>query len=420
LNGENKELNKNDLRVIRGGALEKVKKRRKFIEAYSTDTRLMGVIVVYLHWSVSEPRIMGGEETSLHQYFYVETTEDGIEAYNGIYGDDPDTLEEMETMMLRGLGANKAPISMNEAFFLVKKFAELGESGGVSLPGANEEYGFILDAEVSLSPERERLLYDKICGGRPEDPNEIINYFLMRYFAKDWYPVRMMADHEVAIDLAPDEFGPGTLCLNSILKQDGSGEGSDGNYVAEAVVEGERNYLIAICEIALAAGQVARFEVLRTITITDAEAAMKLARPEYVTVYEIAGHAPSVEIWLEEEYVSALQSETEGGRLYVKFKANNDHVKKELYRLNDDVDEIVYVAIEDQLVVGSYSLEGIRFLEYKLALDSPIAKQLIETGRYEFREPVLYDYTLSYGEDFITYIEEFLGYETGLPRDPDK
>jgi hypothetical protein len=420
LNGENEELNKNDLRVIRGGALEKVKRRRKFIEAWSTDTRLMGVIVVYLHWLISEPQMKGGEEASLHQYFYVETTEDGIEAYNGIYGDDPDTLEEMEAMMLRGLGASKVPLSMNEAFFLIKKFAGLGEPGASSMPGADEEYGFIINSEVSLSSERERRLYDKICGGRPEDPNEIINYFLMRYFAKDWYPVRMMAGYEVPEGLAPEEFGPGTLCLNSILKEDGSGEGSDGNYVVESVVEGERNYLIAICEINLAAGQVARFEVLSTITITDTEAAMKLARPEYVTVYEIAGHAPNVEDWLEEEYISALQTETEGGMLYVKFKKDNSHVKKELYRLNDDVDEIVYVTIEDQLVVGSYSLEGIRRLEYKVALVSPIAKQLIETGRYEFREPVLYDYTLGYGEDFLTYIEDFLGYETGLPGDPEK
>jgi hypothetical protein len=408
-------LKKSELKVIRGGALSVSRKRRKFIEAFCTDTRLMGVLVIYIHWTVEEPRIMRGREVSLHQFFYIETSEGGIETYNGLYGDDPATIEEMETMMLRGLGAKKVPISMSEAMFLIKRFAQLSEEGGFAMPGADEEYGFILDSDTTLTAERERALHNKICGGKPDDPYAIINYFIMRYFANDWYPVRMMANVEIPTDLAPDGFGPGVLCLNNILKQADSGEGADGNYVAEAVVEGDRSYLIAICEIKLVDGQVASFEILSTIAITDAEAAMKLARPEYVTVYEIAGHAQGVEDWLDREYAMALQSETDGGKLYVKFNEDNEHIKKEVYRLNDDVDEILYVTVEDQLIVGSYSLDGIRESEHKFAVRAPIAKQLIEVGRFEIREPVLYDYTLSYGEDFMTYIEDFLGYDVSPP-----
>ena len=81
-----------------------------------------------------------------------------------------------------------------------------------------------------------------------------------------------------------------------------------------------------------------------------------------------------------------------------------------LYLLNDDVKEIIYVTVEDQLIIGSYSLPGIKRLENKMML-SNIAKQLIEVAKYEFKEPVLYDYTMSYGGDFVRYVDDMMGFE---------
>jgi hypothetical protein len=69
----------------------------------------------------------------------------------------------------------------------------------------------------------------------------------------------------------------------------------------------------------------------------------------------------------------------------------------------------LYLTIEDQLIIGAYTLAGIKRLEHKM-LNAPIALQLIEVGKYEFKEPVLYDYTLGYSGDFIRYVEEVMGY----------
>ena len=37
--------------------------------------------------------------------------------------------------------------------------------------------------------------------------------------------------------------------------------------------------------------------------------------------------------------------------------------------------------------------------------------QLIEAAKYEFKEPILYDYTMGYGGDFVRYVDDIMGFE---------
>jgi len=407
-------LKKSDLTVIRGGALSQSLPDEKFIDAYATDTRLMGVLVIYIKWQLSGFAAAGEKSRILHQFFYVETTEEGIESYRGIYGEDEEELRFAEQSMLGGLGAGRVMLSMNEAVFLVQRYAEMTKGFGNPLPDETEEYSFILGREAQLGPEREEALFRKLCGDI-QSANQLVNYFLMRYFAKDFFAVRKLTAEEAGIDQEQlSDAGLATLCRNEITSPEAEGEGDEGLYFCESVLEEDRGHRIVVSEVGVKREQgrlvVASFEILSEFSISPAEAAMKLARPEYVTVYEIAGSVDHVQYELDERYMGALQNLTEGGKLYIVFNDDNRHMGKNIYLLNDDVKEILYVTVDDQLIIGSYTLSGIKRIENRVML-SRFAKQLIEIAKYEFKEPILYDYTMSYGGDFVRYVEEMMGFD---------
>ena len=416
-------LKKSDLKVIRGGALAHAQPDEQFIDAYTTDTRLMGVLVIYIKWQLSGLAAMGKKSRTFHQFFYIETTEEGIESYRGIYGDDEEELRFAEQAMLGGLGAGRVMLSMNEAVFLVQRYAEMTRDFGKQLPDEKEEYGFVLRREVALGAEREEALFRKLCG-EMSSVNQLINYFLMRYFSKDFFAARMLtaskkkgakaAEHNIVDGEQLSGVGLSTLCRNEIFPPEGEEQGEEGLYVCESVIEDDYGHRIVLSEVGVIrkAGRLAvsSFEITSMFSISPAEAAMKLSRPEYVTVYEIAGSVDHLLFEMDDRYRKALQNLTEGGKLYIIFNDDNRHMGNNVYLLNDDVKEILYVTIEDQLIIGSYTLAGIKRLENRIML-SRIARQLIEVAKYEFKEPILYDYTMSYGGDFIRYVEEMMGFD---------
>ena len=410
-------LKKSDLKVIRGGALSKSLPDEKFESAYATNTRLMGVLVIYIKWKLTGRASGGKKGVSLHQFFYIETSEDGIESYRGILGEDEDELRYTEQSMLGGLGAERVLLTMNEAVFLVQRYADLTRKFGKALPDEVYEYDFVLKREAVLSEDREAGLFRKLCD-KINSPNKLINYYLMRYFIKDFFAAGMLANTEIDTELLSD-VGSATLCRNEIIppvtdEEDTSVSNLEKHYVCESVIEDDRGHRIVVSEIGIIIKKgtpwVSSFEISSMFAISPTEAAMKLARPEYATVYEIAGSIDNILFELDQQYVGSLQNICEGGKLYIVFNKDNRHMGKKVFLLNDDVKEILFVTVEDQLIVGSYSLAGIKRLENRMML-SGVSKQLIEVAKYCFKEPILYDYTMSYGGDFVRYVEEIMGFE---------
>ena len=409
-------LKKSDLKVIRGGALAQAAPDEKFVDAYATNTRLMGVLVIYIRWQLSILAAAGRKSRDLHQFFYIETTEEGIEAYRGIRGNDEEELRLVEQSMIGGLGAERVLLSMNEAVFLIQRYADMTRKFGKPLSDEIEEYDFILRREAMLGEDREAGLFRRICG-EIGSANQLINYFLMRYFGKDYFAAAMLGGAELADTLKLkdlNDVGISTLCRNEISAAEGNSKTGDGLYICESVIEEDRGHRIVVSEVGVGSGAeglfVSSFDVASMFAISPAEAAMKLSRPEYVTVYEIAGAVDHVLDELDEYYSGAMHKLAEGGKLYLVFNEDNRHLSKSTYLLNDDVREILFITIEDQLIVGSYTLSGIKRLENRLVL-SKLGRQLIEVAKYEFKEPILYDYTMSYEGDFIRYVEEVMGFE---------
>ena len=407
-------LQKSDLKVIRGGALSQCLPDEKFISAYATDTRLMGVLVIYVKWHLSGIAVAGKKSRVLHQFFYIETTEEGIESYRGIYGENKEDLTFAEQSMLGGLGAGRVPLTENETVYLVQQYAQMTRDFGNLLPDDPEEYNFILNRDAGLAPGLEDDLFWKLCG-KITSENQLVNYFLMRYYAKDFFAARMLASASACLDCSQlADAGLSTLCRNEIIPPAKDGSPEDMFYVCESVLEEDRGHCIVVSEVGVSIERdrpaISHFEVSSKFFISAAEAAMKLARPEYVTVYEISGPSDNLIAELDQRYIGSLQNLTEGGKLYIVFNEDNNHMGKRIYLLNDDVKEIIYVTVENQLIIGSYSLSGIKRIENRMML-SPVANQLFEAAKYEFKEPILYDYTMSYGGNFISYVENMMGFE---------
>ena len=89
------------------------------------------------------------------------------------------------------------------------------------------------------------------------------------------------------------------------------------------------------------------------------------------------------------------------------FKQNNDHVNERIFMLSNDVQGIYYLTDFGQLIVAAYSLDDVKRLEETVA-KSVLAPYLEETGKYEFQEPLLFEFIKSRFEDFDDFLD-FLG-----------
>ena len=99
-----------------------------------------------------------------------------------------------------------------------------------------------------------------------------------------------------------------------------------------------------------------------------------------------------------------MATDHETGTLYMIFHPNNKHVAKKEYRLNEDVLGMYFVSTAGQLISAAYSLDEIRCLELDLGTSS-FGKKLVPIAKYEFQEPVLYEFIQSGFDDFELFVD---------------
>lgn len=384
-----------------GGADPRERQRnRRFVSAFATNSRLMGVVVLYIEWEPNMLEASNREMSSFHQYFYVETSEVGIESYKSIHGDNFKEIDEVEKTMIGGLGAQKIPLTEKEAYILFNKFADLNKKYKEDFPPGFEEYGFLLEQEIEFSEAEYIDVLKKICV-KIENVNELINYFLIRYFAEDYEAVELLlseeANNAISFDISSE-----ALCMNKT--EEHIDENGNMSYISESLIESGISHRIVISDITIFDGKISSFDIISNFPISSIETAMKLERPEFVTVFEVMKKDSDVKDALDHGKMSALIRDTNAGRLYLTFNDDNDHLKKPLYRLNDDVKGMIYFTDEGQLILAAYSLSRIRWLE-KEVIFHPFGSDLLPLAKYEFKEDVFYDFVKSDTGDFINYIE---------------
>ena len=406
--------------VIEGGLASEIKDRPKhLVTAYVTDTRLMGVLAVYARWYITRST---DESSTLHQFFYIDCEETGLETYKGLWGKDTAAVEDVEQALVGGLGAAKKELTERQLRGLMCKYKTFNEKHDLPFPKNRDEYDFMFEPEVILSEEEEHELMDLICDEITSD-NQVVNYFLMRCFGRDYEGARYLApvrtpdtgesekaqplEYDFPLDLY-DEYVKATFCKNTIDPEKIYADGAV-SYLCESLVEMNGNYDIIVSKVVVKDLEVIGFEHCSGFRVSSSEAAMMLAKPEFCTVYEVLLSEEDVDRNIGEFTINfnTIMSSHENGRLFMAFKQNNDHVNERIFMLSNDVQGVYYLTDFGQLICCAYSPDDVNRLEETIA-KSTLAPYLEVTGQYEFREPVLFEFIKSNFEDFDDFLD-FLG-----------
>ena len=393
-------MSKPKLTVIEGGLSPSSRnKNRFFVSSYVTDTRLMGVLTVYIHWKLSDPL----SDADLHQFFYIDCEEEGFETYRSLSADTPGDLEAAEQALVGGLGAKKVEISLRQAKGILSHYKRFNEERDLPLPEGYDEYSSLIEPETALSREEYRELMDMICSDIVSD-YQAVNYFLMRCFGQDYEGAAYLTSGSFPLDLY-DSYRRATFCKNVIDTDQVCADGTI-SYLCESLVERDDMYETVISNVLVKDLKITGFEHCSGFPVSSVEAAMMLAKAEFVTVYEVLLSDEDMDNNLGELTVNlnTVMSTHENGRLFMVFKSNNDHVNSRIFRLSNDVKGIYFLTDYGQLILASYSISDIRALEKKLRL-SPLAPFLMITSKYEFKEPVLFEFIQSDFEDFDEFLE---------------
>ncbi len=397
---------------------------RRFLSGYVTDTRLMGVIGMDLRWDV----IVNARVTTLNQIFYLDAEEFGFESYTEAYGDNPEVICAERNRLIGALGGNIVPVTETEARFILQSYVKINKKFKQTMPAGYDKYKFMLTPVQTMPLDEYKELFERICGDT-DLPNYVLNYYLMRTFAKDKRGISFLTDdcsqrgpmEEPAVvspDYQPDcpfsdiypKGPPATMCRNSI---EPFGNPADKTYLCESVVEYGNKYHIITSEIKLQDNpcRVISAERCSSFTITSTEAAMIMNCSEFITVYDVAGDS---DMFLDafNEYVAAFtETSYDTGRLYIDFFDTNAHVGKREYRMNDDIRAMYYLTDYNQLLVIGYSQDAVFEAELHITL-AMMPNYMRVSRKYEFKEPIIYEFIKSNYEDF----NEFLSVVCGKPE----
>lgn len=387
-------MNKNNFTVLRGGLLDTAETSKKvFTSAYATNTRLMGVVCMYIHFDLPDNPSL----RELHQFFYFDAEEYGFETYRGILGNDAEAVQEAEDTLAAGLGGEKVDLTLREAMFLLQEYVRFNRRSKLPLPEGLPEYGFLLSQDITLSQPDQYILMGKLCTSI-QSIRELINYFMMRVFGRDFTAAAYLTKGSVQLDQFP-EFKAGTLCKNKIRQ----GDEAD-SYVCESLVELDNSYHITVSTVRAGAGQITGFSRVSSFKVSPAEASMMLSRSEFVTVFELLEPPETFTKSATRRTRTSMVNTHDTGTLFMMFHPNNSHVDKWEYRLNDDVLGMYFVSAGGQLIAAAYCLNDIRALEHDLG-QSSFARRLIPTAKFEFQEPVLYEFIHSGFDDFNQFVD---------------
>ncbi len=405
-----KSIRKNDFSVISGGLSETAaSSRREFHYAYVTNTRLMGVLGMRICWRLPD----NTHYRYQYQFFYFDAEEYGLDRYeSGLstscraqYDREPAAFRTIAASMFGGLGGRKREINENQALFLLRHFVSFNKSRGIPLPQPFEEYGSLLESELPITDEDRAKLRDLVCV-KIRSPFEAANYFLMRSLGKDFEGARLLADDGVEPDVFPQLAGSTLLRNVSVADEKVTPQAlKDAVLTCQSLAGGEDSHYMAVSRIRIKNLKVIGAEPVSCSPITPAEAAMILSRPEYVSDYRLSVPVDPIRMSTIPLFKKAVVSTYDDCTLFSVYRPDNDHVNKNVYRLDDDLIGAGYLTASGFFVVFSGSLTGIEYMERAIAT-SPLRPLLVNRGKYEFKENIMWEFISEGYEDLEDFLYE--------------
>lgn len=390
------------LKVVEGGlskgtantsALDTKNINLQYISGTITDTRLMGVIVISLCYALvddssSEPRIF-------RQYFYIGIDEGLFDTYRSCFDEEAAKKERIENSLIAGLGGRKVPITEKEARILIATYAQLNLIHELALPQGLEEYSFLLEHPPEYTSYDLLVLMDKMCTPL-NSKNELINYFIMRYFAKDVPACLHLCGYKDEV-ISPYPESDGIVLYNKITQT------SPYIFMCDTLVETEEGHFLSKIELSVGTTFVNSMNVLALNPISEEEASLIIGRTEYISHFKLRTYSLPFSMNHTELGKKSAITDYDMGTLYMIYKDNNNHVDTDVYYLNDDVLGMYFASKGGDLLLVSSSKDGLSTLKEDF-LTSGFSKNVVKGEDYIFRKPLLLDYMLGMEMDFLTFL----------------
>ena len=392
-----------ELTLIKGGRENPPSLVYNFIEAAVTDSRLMGVLGLRVHWLVESDEV---QPRHIYMFFYYDVEELGLDTVSVYELYDEEAVELATKSCFGGLGAKMVEVNEKESRYLISRFVRKTTERKQPLPENAAILDDILKSPAELSLSETEVLNQKMCTELVNNYS-IVNYYLMRGFGKDTDGVKLLRSGSAAED-AFDDISldtHATFLKNSI--QAYNNEDGNTSYLSESLVETENNHFIVTSELWIEDGKVIQARKKRVFRISVEEASMLLTRGEYCTVYRILIPMEDFDVDFASFSIGTTRTEHENGDMFMEFKPDNSHVDGPDFKLYDDIKALYFVSDYGELIVAAYSQEEIKEAERKIRKTFLMTDVKIMV-KMQLARSVLYDFVdsnYSYFGQFIKSLE---------------
>jgi len=174
--------------------------------------------------------------------------------------------------------------------------------------------------------------------------------------------------------------------------------------MCRSLIEYDSKYFLIVTQVTLDKLKVVKYERISSFQITATEASMMTSKPEFITLFDFMGEGKEFENDATKLTAKAMVTDHDSSRILMIFHPHNNHVGKREYRLSDDVIGLYYILDDGQIILSANDRPSIELLEQDL-LTSRYGSLVVPIAKYQFKEPVLYDFISSGFDDFEEFVE---------------
>ena len=310
-----------------------------FEYAKITRSRLMGSMGLITKYS--------DENNEVFEYYLLDCEGLGFCDYVRLENPTKQEVYMEEERLMGGLGENRIFISEDRALFLIQYFGRKNLEYEKPLPDGEEYYMNIIENyETEVTMEE---MFPILCR-KVTSEVEFINFMTMRFIAWDREALRYFCENEETAYMHITNIN-GTLLKNTVYEK------GNGRYISKPIYEDSDGYYV--CKIAFNIEKENDEYKVKSIFVTDKQPLYdfqvfdEISKNEFVDIYNLKEYDEFVDkFYIDNPFM--MKSHLDEGTFFTRFNFNNNHVKQNVYVINNDLKAVYYV-MEDKLYVGTYS-----------------------------------------------------------------
>lgn len=372
---------------------KRILKGLTFKEAFATNTRLMGVVGLMARF-IDEK---GSERVHIYHLDFECYGIDGFSEWRRISESD---LRRELSKVIGGLGGRLESISFEELIYLLKSSYKVQDFDIEDISDLMAAYPSFIENDLVLEADAERDLLTRLSGDLVTDEQRL-HYFMMRFIGRDFSGMKHFVVPDLLVALSDDTVSPSTLIKNDVKKVEELADSTI--YEVASLVDYEVTYkmLNSQIEVSKETGHVLSYMEMNHLVISPNEAAMRLAKKEYIAIYTVM--KDGFRYLFEYKKPHMMMNIHQTGSLYTEFNPSNGHVEESVYYLNGDIFAVYYLTDADQLVVSSFVESNLERVDAFFD-QSGLRDYLVYEGDFEADTSLIYEFVNSGYESFYDFL----------------